>query len=1198
MRVGGCRLSGGWSALLAYLLLHANEPVSADRLVDELWGADVPRTARASLQNNVARLRKALGAERIRLEPAGYVLSVEAERFDLARFGRLVGEAENAPLRERAELLRAALALWRGDPLEDLAFEEFAQLEIARLEDLRLAAWEDWVDAELALGRRVNLVSELRSMVEKHPFDERLRGQLMLCLYRAGRQSDALAAYQDARRVLVNDLGIEPGPQLRELERAILRQDPELAAPATALPGLQPSRRTVTVVFVDLIGSTTLDAQVDPESLSGALARYLAAVRAVVERHGGVVEKSLGDSVMAVFGVPKTREDDTLRAVRSAFAIREALAGLGDSLETRIGVNTGEVFSGSGELTLTGAAINLAKRLEEAALPGEILVGAGALRLVRHAVKAEPAQPLGKGKEKRVLCFRLLEVDEGAPALARRLDAPLVDRDWELAALRTAYKGTCERRHCRRVTVLGEPGIGKTRLAFELLSTLHERATVLAGSCLSYGDGATYLPLAEMIRQAGEDFAARTAEATSTGEIAVSVRRLFEELARDRPLVLLFEDVHWAEPTLLDVVEYLDEHASGPILILSLGRPELLERRPRWISNAISLGELPKQYLRELIDALRPGLTPDLRTRIVEASEGNPLFAEQLVAHLEGEDPDELERVPPSLGMLLASRLDALEPQQRDLLQRAAVFGREFFRGAIVELVSDAAPAVDDRLVSLVRRGLLRPGQSEDLLAFHHVLVRDVAYASIPKSLRAELHEQTAQWLGQHNAGADEVIGYHLEQAHGYRLGLGVADEDIAELAQTAAELLARAGQRALARGDGQGARRLLGRAAGLLSRHDASHGYLLLELGSALLMCDEYLEAEAVFQEALEHGAELADRRLENLAALERASLRARNGADGSAQDLDQIARAAVSFFDEVDDDVGLARAWLSLAQRHGMAMQYRTGAEAAERALAHARKAGDGYREALSHEFRLQQFLRGPMPVSEVLRRCEATLQESRNVSIDAVVLDFVAALHAMAGEFEEAQAAARQSKTIMEDLGLTLLPHRERPQLRAAPSTAEADLRRAYDLAERIGERGWSATLAASLSEVLYLQCRYDEATRFAEISRTIAPADELLAQVLWRGALAKALARRCDFGDAEPLARQAVSLVEPTEALNAHADALIDLAEVLELADRSSEAATLAGLALRLYKQKGNIVSAERAAEFANEVKLVPTEDAPG
>lgn len=480
-------------ALLAFLLLHANEPVSADRLVDEVWGPDPPKTAGASLQNYISRLRKAIGVDAVVSQPPGYMLRVDPERYDLARFERLTAEARRAEPRERAEKLRAALALWRGPALDDLAFEPFARDEVGRLEEARLAAQEDCIGAELEVGRGGELVGELEELVEEHPLRERFRAQLMRALYRAGRQADALAAFQSAREVLTEELGLEPGEELRTLQQAVLRQDPSLGPSAESPPERMPDRRTVTVLFCDLVGSTELAAGLDPEAYRSLLSHYFELVREPIERHGGTLEKFIGDAVLAAFGVPELHEDDALRAVRAAM---EAQAALGDAeIAARIGITTGEVhvLSAPGEpLHVSGRPASVAAQLEGRAPMGGVLLSEVTYALVRDAVRAEE---LDDG-------WLVGDVVPGAPAYARRLDAPLVGRTKELERLRAAYVETRGSGRCGVVTVVGEAGIGKTRLMRELLAPIREEARILVGRCVSYGEGATYLPIAEVVRQA------------------------------------------------------------------------------------------------------------------------------------------------------------------------------------------------------------------------------------------------------------------------------------------------------------------------------------------------------------------------------------------------------------------------------------------------------------------------------------------------------------------------------------------------------------------------------------------------------------------------------------------------------------------------------------------------------------------------
>jgi class 3 adenylate cyclase len=414
--------------------LRANEVVQTPRLVDELWGERPPATAVKSVQMFVSQLRKALGDGVLETQAGGYRLRVEPGALDLQRFEGLLEEARRhlwaGSAREAGEELRRALALWRGPPLADFEYEPFARSEISRLQELRLAAVELRVEADLATGRHPEVVGELQGLVHEHPLRESLRGLLMLALYRCGRQADALAAYQDARTALVTELGLDPSPALQQLEQAILRQDPALAAgsPAPSLPvatlrtgGAGPAakavvaaraqRKVVTVLFADVVGSTALGERLDPEVLRDLLAEYFELMKAIVERHGGVVEKFVGDAVMAVFGVPSVHEDDALRALRAAAEMRAALPRLG--LQARMGVNTGEVVTGGEERLVTGDVVNVAARLQQAAAPGAILLGADTHALVADAVKTEELPSLAlKGKQRPVEAFRLLALAE------------------------------------------------------------------------------------------------------------------------------------------------------------------------------------------------------------------------------------------------------------------------------------------------------------------------------------------------------------------------------------------------------------------------------------------------------------------------------------------------------------------------------------------------------------------------------------------------------------------------------------------------------------------------------------------------------------------------------------------------------------------------------------------------------------------
>ena len=661
-------------ALLAMLLLNANRPVSTERLVAGLWGDEEPATALGALQNYVSQLRKALGKDVVVTRAPGYMAVVAPGELDLEVFKRLVAEAAEADLPTRAARLREALALWRGPPLADLADEPFALFEIRRLNELRLAALVDRIAADLDLGGHGELIAELEALVQEEPLIERFRALLMLALYRGGRQVEALAVYRDARKQLDEDQGLEPGEALQQLERAILKHDPELDAPATTaarvagMPTVRSGRRTVTVLFADVTGSTELGESLDPEALRDLMSTFFEEMRSAIERHGGTVEKFAGDEVMAVFGVPVAHEDDAVRAIRAADDMLTAVRALDEALERdrgvrfrlRIGINTGEAVSGqasAGGTFVTGSAVNVGKRLQALAEPGDAVLGEATLRLVRDAVEVEPLGPVVlRGKAEPLEAYRLLSVQADAPGVARAFDSPFVGRQDEIGALRLALDVARTERRCRLMALIGNAGIGKTRIAREFVESL-EGARVLVGRCVPYGDGATYLPLVDALRDVlpeleqalEEDVMVRIAALVSgsetpatAGDTAWAVRRSFETLARERPLVVIFDDVHWAEPTFLDLVEYLGAWTDdAPILLLALARPDLLDERPTWADPEVGvatlrLGPLDGDDTRALVANLAgDSVDEDQRNRVVELAEGYPLFAEQLVAWIE-----------------------------------------------------------------------------------------------------------------------------------------------------------------------------------------------------------------------------------------------------------------------------------------------------------------------------------------------------------------------------------------------------------------------------------------------------------------------------------------------------------------------------------------------------------------------------------
>ena len=693
------------------------------------------------------------------------------------------------------------------------------------------------------------------------------------------------------------------------------------------------ARKTVTVVFTDVAESTRLGDELDPESLRRIMVRYFETASRALERHGGTVEKFIGDAVMAVFGVPTIHADDALRAVRAVSELHESVDALNVALEDeqgvrlrlRTGVNTGEVVAGdpaAGQMFVTGDAVNVAARIEETAGPGEIVISEPTRRLVRDAVRVES---MGKcpirGRDDGVLCWRLLEVFEQAPAIARRLDAPLIGRAHELAQLQESFERTVEEQAPYLFTVFGPAGIGKSRLSAELASRVSESATVVTGRCLAYGDGVTFWPIFEIVYElvgptdhpepelarlvADEDAAdliveriaavlGRAEAAAAAEETFWAVRKLFEALAHRSPLVVVLEDIHWGEPTLLDLIDHVaDWSRDAPVFLLCLARADLLERRPAWGGGKLNAASVLLAPLSEgdssvLIDNLvgEAELPPEMRGRIMAAAEGNPLFVEQMLAMLgeNGRADGELE-IPPTIQALLAERLDRLAPDERAVIERAAVVGGRFWLGAVADLSEEAIrPEVGATLQLLLRKELVRPDRSivpgEEGYRFRHQLIREAAYAGIPKEVRAELHEQFVAWVEEHHGErmveVEEILGYHLEQAFRYRSELGRVDEHARDLAARAAERLSSAGRRALVRGDASAAANLLGRAAALLEAGAPGREELLVDLGAASIMAGHLAEAEPALTEAVESAAAAGNRRIELQASLERGFLRA----------------------------------------------------------------------------------------------------------------------------------------------------------------------------------------------------------------------------------------------------------------------------------------------------------------------------------
>jgi class 3 adenylate cyclase/ketosteroid isomerase-like protein/tetratricopeptide (TPR) repeat protein len=1047
--------------------------------------------------------------------------------------------------------------------------------------------------------------------------------------------------------------------------------------PVMALLRQAPARKVVTAVFGDLVGSTALQETLDPESVRGVMARFYEVMRNAVTRYDGHLEKFLGDGVVAVFGIPSVTEDDALRAVRCAAAMVADLAALGDELNRvwgvrllmRIGVESGElVISGEGELV--GDAMNTAARLEQRAAPGEVLIGQATWRLVRHNVQLEPVEPLTlKGKAAPARAWRLLALVPGPDDPAGgRLDAPLIGRAAELRRLRAGLDDAIASRGCRLVTVIGSPGMGKTRLATEFALRVQQHATVVRGRCEHLGEGITFLPVAEMLRTVGgigetdppeivrtklaalvgeADDAERVvsraasllgaAEAVPAEETLWGIRRVLEALARRTPLVVLLDDLHWGQPMFLDLVEHLVEWVrDAPMLVVALSRPELREMREsltvrgrrasdaptRRATDVIELGPLSAEQSREFVDKLLGPvqLPAELLELILETSGGNPLFLGEtlrmlvddglLDEHADGRPPTGgwAMQVPPTISALLSARIERLGLEERAVIERAAVIGKQFYRGAVAELLpAEIRDQLDTHLDALRRKEMVEPdGTSwvdEPVYRFLNVLIRDAAYRSLLKQSRAELHERFADWLsakagdiaGEH----EEVIGYHLEQAHQYLRELGPLDEHGRSLGGRVASLLHAAGRRALAREDVAAAvsmlRRALDRGDG--GDRDGGDPELLWDLAEVLLLAGDTSGAgDIVRRLAGVAGSDPLPRARAEVLTEHLHLLTGDKDPDETVRTLTRVAGELTA----AGDWSAAAEAHQVAAQGHRQQGRFGAAEVALDRALVSARRAGDRRRvtEALAASPRAT--LWGPTPVVRASGRCLDVLRIMRmtpgNRHVEPIALRCQAVLEAMRGRFDSARAILAAGRATIQDLGqelelCELAAHAGIIELLAGdPAAAQPYLIQARDGFAALGVGVSAARAAALLARVYFEQGGDDEAlaaTRYAEDHA----GGDLKTTVTWCGVRAEILARRGDDAEALRLARHAVAVAEPTDALPDKAESWLVLARVFAAIGRPDEVNPAAKAARALYEAKGHTVGAAWTTELTG--AAVPT-----
>jgi class 3 adenylate cyclase/tetratricopeptide (TPR) repeat protein len=1014
-------------------------------------------------------------------------------------------------------------------------------------------------------------------------------------------------------------------------------------------------RKTVTIVFADVTDSTALGERLDPEPLRRVMGRYFDAMATVIERHGGIVEKFIGDAVMAVFGVPRLHEDDALRAVRAADDMGRALDALNADLESdhglglaaRIGVNTGEVVAGDpaeGQRLVTGDAVNVAARLEQAAGPGEVLLGGATYLLLRDAVEVEPVDlPDLKGKAERVDAFRLVRVLEDVPGHARHLDSEMVGRRRELEMLERALDRAVTERTSHLFTLLGPAGVGKSRLVQEFVTNLVTNADVLRGRCLSYGEGITYFPLIEIVQAAagverGDDLTAargklaRLADGIEDRDRVVAlvagllawdepvaaedaqwgVRKMFEHLARDRPVVIVFDDIHWAEPALLDLIEHVADRArDAPLLIVCVARPELLELRPGWAggklnATSILLEPLAGDEVARLVDNLlgRAAIPDDTLARIMDAADGNPLFVEEMLGMLiddgilrldEGvwraEDLAQIT-VPPTIQLLLAARLDRLDAEERAVIERGAVEGKVFHSGAVTTLAPESLRAkIPSCLLALARKELIRPDRAEfageDAFRFRHLLIRDAAYQAMPKEKRADLHERLAAWLervaGDRVSEYEEILGYHLEQAYRFRVELGMSNGHTADLGRSAASRLIASAERARERSDVAVAGALL------KSAEEMSDGVLraraAFELAVTLIEAFDFQACAEAAERAIDVARASGDRVHEVRSRLILAEARAQLDPTYTLAGTETVAEEALTELKELGDQDGIAHATLTLARQAFFQGRSARCIDIAERLLDRAATMRFSVRQDIALNLGSASYF-GPLSVADAIRMHEFALALVEHTVITrAGLLNARAALWAMQGREDEWQAEnERVDRMVAETtIGNLFQSRGEAARVLGRLEEAEAIFRRAVEFWDARGETAFNSTITGLLALVLCDLERFDEAEDQAARGRDLAAQDDFASHAVWHMARARVRSHQGDHDGALIDAREAVSILDATDYLAWQAEGDEVHGTVLAAAGRTGKARAALVRSIERFERKGVVPAVARVRE---------------
>ncbi len=961
-------------------------------------------------------------------------------------------------------------------------------------------------------------------------------------------------------------------------------------------------RKLASVVFVDLVASTELLSGADPEVVRRRVTTFFDAVAQCIQNHGGTVEKFAGDAVMAAFGIPISHEDDGERAVRAALAIVERVHELG--LEARIGVESGEVVVDQADSTFaTGQAVNVAARLQQAARPGEILIGASVHRLTAAAVEAEPAGPLElRGFRDPIIAFRPICANDGPRALGG-LAAPFVGREAELELLENTYARTVRDRRPHVFTIYGEPGIGKSRLLREFVAGV-EGATVLQGRALPYGEGVTYWPIAEMVKAAAgitDDDPLETAreklleccgdeaivellgmasgvlEAVEDDrgqpEIAWAAREFANELAKVQPLIMVFEDIHWAEEPLLELIDHLAQWVrERALLIVCLARPELLEIRPTWgggrvRATSIELEPLPRSDSERLADAFlaEAQLPADVRSRLLDTTEGNPLFVEESARMVLESGDGAFDRIPDTLQALIAARIDRLPANEKVILQRASVIGRVFWVGSLKYLSPDFEGELEDALDDLLLRDLLTREQrstivGEEPYRFKHVLIREVAYGALSKSARAEYHRKFAEWLRERSdKELLEIRAYHLDKATHLLTELdGRAPQ---ELVHEAADALAAAGKRALFREAHRSARKLFLRAVELEPTLDRRYNAARAawRLGD---LPAQSSEMELLARDAADEGNRWIQCRA--LVALADASLQR----DGDAVRATALLEEALQVV-EPDDHAGRFQA-LDMRSRVAWWDGQLGAAESFEHdALEAARMSGhDDFEAKAALELATIHVARMDIDRAEPLvERASELAQKSGSILTRAKVASTAGRLAVARSDDLEASRLFEQALELYTESGAADgIAHSAKELARVGwrlgdEARAEKLLRESIRLLAPLEDRGVLCESQRLLAQLLLAKGRIDEAEKLAVASiETVGPADRI-SNATTKVALAEVRAAQGMESEAQQLFAEALELVSQTEFRRMDLDVLPPYVEFLRARGRDDEAAEL-------------------------------------